>query len=75
MKLTRTVLLALAFLAPAVSSMAKADDKAAPEAKPVAAEGEKAPAKSKKAKAKKEEKKEEAPAPAAAPAAEEKKAK
>ena len=59
MKLTRAIFLALAFLIPAVGTVAKAEDKpAAAEAAP--AEGKKAK-KSKKAK-KGEEKKEEAPA-------------
>jgi Na+-transporting methylmalonyl-CoA/oxaloacetate decarboxylase gamma subunit len=58
MKLTRAIFLALAFLIPAVSTVAKAEDKpAAAEAAP--AEGKKA---KKSKKAKKEEKKEEAPA-------------
>ena len=71
MKMTRTVLLGLAFLMPALSVAKAADEKAAPapagEAAPAA--DAKAPKKAKKAK--KEEKKEEAPAPAG----EEKKAK
>ena len=54
MKLTRAIFLALAFLIPAVSTVAKAEDKpAAAEAPP--AEGKKA---KKAKKAKKEEKKE-----------------
>jgi hypothetical protein len=70
MKMTRTVLLGLAFLMPALSVAKAADEKAAPAAGEAAPAGEaKAPKKAKKAK--KEDKKEEAPAPAA----EEKKAK
>ena len=67
MKLTRTIVLGIAFLMPSVAStIARAEDKpaAAGEEKP-AAEGEKKAKKGKKAKAK-DEKKEEAPA--AAPA-------
>jgi hypothetical protein len=60
MKLTRSLVLAIAFLAPTVASIAaKAEDKPAAEGA-APAEGEKKAKKSKKAK--KEEKKEEAPA-------------
>jgi hypothetical protein len=63
MKLTRVIFLGLAFLIPAVSTVAKAEDK------PAAAEGEKPAAEGKKAKkskkgAKEEKKEEAAPAPA-----------
>jgi Na+-transporting methylmalonyl-CoA/oxaloacetate decarboxylase gamma subunit len=58
MKLTRAIFLALAFLIPAVSTVAKAEDKPAATDAP---EGKKA---KKSKKPKKEEKKEEAPAPA-----------
>ena len=70
MKLTRIILLGLAFVVPSVATMAKAEDKAAV---PAAAEGTPAPEGEKKAKkskkAKKDEKKEGEAAAAPAPAA------
>jgi hypothetical protein len=71
MKLTRTIVLGIAFLMPSTALLARAEDKPAADKAPAAEtappDGEKKAKKTKKAK--KEEKKEEAPAaPAAAPA-------
>jgi hypothetical protein len=64
MKLTRTIILGIAFLMPSIgATIARAEDKPAAEGAAPAAEGEKKAKKGKKAKAKEEgAKKEEAPA-------------